>query len=140
MDAAELKSHLAQFQPRLLPTSTPVPKPRIRMCIYIRKSDDNTGRDKNASINKQDIFMNAWAQKNGYVVVATFTDIESGGSTTRQGLADAQQFVATKANNTSVLLVYQLDRLYRDVFHTLGVLRFLKEVRCSFASARENAM
>lgn len=108
--------------------------------MYKRKSSYNSGRSKTGSIDNQGTILDSWAEKNGYFIVASFQDIESGGSTKRAGLTAAIAFVGEKINNTSILVVYRVDRLYRDVLELLKTLKTLRKSECSFASVREQRM
>jgi DNA invertase Pin-like site-specific DNA recombinase len=63
--------------------------------------------------------------------------VTSGASTRRQGLDDLFGFLKDKSSNCTVLMVYRLDRLYRDITEVLMLMKVLKELDCSFASIKE---
>jgi DNA invertase Pin-like site-specific DNA recombinase len=121
--------HLALFRPLLVPAVV-----LKNIAAYYRRSKDNSSSNKSNSIDKQQSFMTSWAKKYGYRIAYSQFDIESGTSTTRTGLLDVIAFVANPANNTSILVVYRVDRLYRDIMETLFTLKQLKEAQCSFTS------
>jgi DNA invertase Pin-like site-specific DNA recombinase len=108
----------------------------LEMVGYYRRSEENSGRDKTNSITVQRTFTHSWASKNGFRIVAEFYDYESGGSTERQGLIDCLAYI--ERFKVTLLGVYKLDRLYRDITETLITLRSLKIMKCSFVCVTED--
>lgn len=82
-----------------------------RAVIYTRVSTEEQG--KGYSLSTQIESCHRYADEQGYVVVAEFTDMYSGTELDRPGLKDLYKFVEGKS--ADVVLVHDIDRLSREV-------------------------
>lgn len=79
--------------------------------IYARVSTDEQGRGY--SLPTQIDGCKKYAEEHGYILLATFQDAYTGTTLERPGLTELYEFIDTHPVN--VLLVYDIDRLSRDV-------------------------
>jgi site-specific DNA recombinase len=106
---------------------------RVRVATYRRISTDE--KSQPYSLDAQRDRLAAYAQSQGWQIVADYHDTMSGTTVDRPGLQDALQ--AARAHRFDVLLVLKVDRLSRTCYATGRVLDTLKEAGVGFVSATE---
>lgn len=91
---------------------------KTKFACYFRVSTKSQG-DSGLGLEAQKATCNAYIKSVGGTCLKEFMDIESGKSTTRQGLFDAIEFC--KANDCT-LVISKLDRFSRDIEFTFKVI------------------
>lgn len=90
----------------------------MNYAIYLRVSTQKQGAS-GLGLEAQMAICKEYIERNNGKLLATFKDIESGKSRTRQGLIDAISFCK---ENDCTLVIAKLDRLARDVEFTFKVI------------------
>jgi DNA invertase Pin-like site-specific DNA recombinase len=102
--------------------------------IYVRVSSDE--QVKGTSLGTQEADCRAWCARNGYIVIAVFTD---GGETAknvdREGLQDAIDRV--KAGGVGALVVWKMERVSRESIDGMLIRADLRRFGCRIISITE---
>ncbi|KAJ3070357.1 hypothetical protein HK102_006701, partial [Quaeritorhiza haematococci] len=102
---------------------------------YLRKSVDD--QRNNESLQDQKSAINLWANRLGITIHRFFQDVYSGGSDSRPGLQQAISTLTQEDARISGLVVFSLDRLSRNILHTLGTIEDICDKGKCFASVSE---
>jgi len=110
-------------------------KARVRVALYARVSTEEQGSEEHFSIEAQLNEMRELAQAKGWEVVAEFVESISG---TRRDRPQLQALLALAAQRGfDILLVHELSRLSRSVYHTLDIFDVLGRYNIGFASVKD---
>ena len=99
----------------------------IKFVSYSRVSSAQKQKIDGLGIDAQNHAVNEYAERQGGVIIARFTEALSGGDNNRPMLAEA---MAAAKNNNAVLLVARLDRLSRDSVFLITLKKSEVEFRC----------
>lgn len=94
----------------------------MRALIYARVSTDEQGN--NYSLPSQIAACRAYAERNGFTIVAEVQDVASGAKLDRPGLTRIRNMI--RAGDSTALIVYTSDRLTRSLAHSLLLREELK--------------
>ena len=106
-----------------------------RVVLYARVSTEEQGSDDHHSLEAQLNEMRDYARQKGWTVVGEFVETLSGTRRDRPQL-DALLELA-RSRNFDILLVHELSRLSRSVYHTLDIFDLLGKHNIGFASVRD---
>ena len=107
-----------------------------RVALYARVSTEEQAGEDHFSIDAQFAEMRETAQKKGWDVVGEFVDEGfSGTKRTRPQLEAA--FMLARSRGFDILMVHELSRLSRSVYHTLDIFDSLGKMGVGFASVRD---
>lgn len=110
--------------------------PASRVVFYARVSTEEQASDNHYSIQAQINEMHEFAQRHGWEEAGVF--IDEGISGTRR---DRPQLLAllelARSRSFDILLVHELSRLSRSVYHTLDIFDFLGKQGVGFASVKD---
>lgn len=91
------------------------------------------------SLDDQEARIRAWAETNGYRIVAVYTD--DGGSGTKQNRRAYQQMLADiRQLRARAVIVYDLDRLWRNLRHQLNLKDDLDKLGVVLVSISDNGV
>ena len=107
-----------------------------RVVFYARVSTEEQAGEEHFSIDAQFTEMRETAQKKGWEVVGEFVDEGiSGTKRTRPQLEAA--LTMARSGGFDILMVHELSRLSRSVYHTLDIFDILGKLGIGFASVRD---
>jgi len=92
--------------------------------IYLRVSSQEQARGW--SLETQRVACEAYAAEHGYAVVGVYQDVETGATVERGGFQDLMR--AIRVGDATILIVYQTDRLHRDLPHAMLTRRELQRL------------
>lgn len=125
VDLREFSDALEQSQGSESQRGTTVEDTRLKGIGYLRVSTDRQAEEGD-SLEAQEAAIKEMAEQNDIELVEIYSDEgESGGSFTREGLEKAVQMVQEREIN--YFIVYELDRIGRDMPRTTQLVRRLAE-------------
>ena len=112
------------------------PSPARRVVFYARVSTEEQASDNHYSINAQVNEMHEFAVHHGWEEVGVF--IDEGVSGTKRDRPQLSALLEMARNKGfDVLLVHELSRLSRSVYHTLDIFDFIGQYSIGFASVKD---
>jgi DNA invertase Pin-like site-specific DNA recombinase len=107
----------------------------MRVVMYARVSTEEQGTDEHFSLEAQLGEMREYAQSKGWQVVGEFVESVSGTRRDRPHLQAVLEMAAE--GGFDILLVHELSRLSRSVYHTLDIFDVLGKHNVGFASVKD---
>lgn len=107
-----------------------------RVALYARVSTEEQAGEEHFSIDAQFAEMRETAVKKGWEVVAEFVDEGISGTRRTRPQLEAALSLA-HSGGFDILMVHELSRLSRSVYHTLDLFDTLGKIGVGFASVRD---
>ena len=107
----------------------------IRVLHYARVSTEQQGSEDHFSLTAQLTEMREYAARKGWIIIAEFVEMVSGTIRERPQLEALLQMVVAGA--CDIVLVHELSRLSRSVYHTLDIFETLGLASVGFASVKD---
>ncbi len=115
---------------------TPTNPSGSRVVLYARVSTEEQAGEEHFSIDAQFAEMRETARKKSWDVVGEFVD--EGISGTKRTRPQLESVLAMARNGSvDILMVHELSRLSRSVYHTLDIFDTLGRLGVGFASVRD---
>ena len=109
--------------------------PEVRIVLYARVSTEEQGGEEHHSLEAQLNEMHDYAQQKGWMVVGEFVETLSGTRRDRPQLEAVLELC--RSGSFDILLVHELSRLSRSVYHTLDIFDILGKHNIGFASVKD---
>ncbi len=108
---------------------------RLRVLLYARVSTEQQGTEEHFSLDAQLSEMRDFVIRKGWIIIAEFVEMLSGTIRERPQL-EALLEMATHGG-CEIVLVHELSRLSRSVYHTLDIFETLGKANVGFASVKD---
>jgi len=106
-----------------------------RVVLYARVSTEEQGTQEHHSLEAQLNEMREYAANKGWTIVGEFVETASG---TRRDRPQLESILAlARSRSFDILLVHELSRLSRSVYHTLDIFDILGKQDIGFASVKD---